>query len=201
VAVILTLTASLPAPAQDAGEPRTGSSPELAAQALTVHEAMEQQTVAPEVDVGVRFEEFQRDFEEDFGVRPGGDPVVDLGERVAKAAAKRWEGTSAYRLYERLEGVYDRFEGFYERLESSARWASSGFEVEPDLEAAVDGKVRVHVERRIGTFDMGLDLDDAIEGKLGLRLGGMVRGYKVSFDARDIVQDGRISFQVRKMRW
>lgn len=95
-------------------------------------------------------------------------------------------------------GVYDRFEGFYERLESSTRWATRGFDVDPDLEAAVDGKLRLHVERRLGLFDMGVNVDNALDGRLGLRLGGTVRGYKFGFDVSDIVNDGRMSVQVRK---
>jgi hypothetical protein len=100
---------------------------------------------------------------------------------------------------EPVAGVYDRVEGFYQRLERSSRWATRNVSVDPDLEAAVDGKLRLAVERRMVGFDMGVKVEDAVSGKLGLRLGGVVRGYKFGFDVSDVVSDGRWSLQVRRM--
>jgi hypothetical protein len=97
-----------------------------------------------------------------------------------------------------MVGVYDRFEGLYQRIERSSRWATRGVSVDPDLEAAVDGKLRLAVERRVAGFDMGVKVDDAVSGRLGLRLGGVVRGYKFGFDVNDVVNDGRWSLQVRR---
>ena len=157
-----------------------------------------------EVDVRARFEAFQRDLAEDFGapVGDGGPEGVnggdDLETRVGEAFAKRWEGSRMFRWYERMVGVYDRFEGFYQRVERSSRWATRGVSVDPDLEAAVDGKLRLAVERRVAGFDMGVKVDDAVSGRLGLRLGGVIRGYKFGFDVNDVVNDGRWSLQVRR---
>ncbi|MGH7564436.1 MAG: hypothetical protein ACREK5_08435 [Gemmatimonadota bacterium] len=155
---------------------------------------------AVEIDVGARFEAFQREFAEDFGAPTGedGGEVEDVGEKVGEAFVARWEGSRMFRWYERLVGVYDRFEGFYQRIETSTRWATHDFSVDPDLEAAVDGKLRVAVERRVAGFDMGLRVDDAIDGRLGLRLGGVIRGYKFGFGVSDVMNDGRFSLQVRK---
>ena len=41
-------------------------------------------------------------------------------------------------------------------------------------------------------------VEDAMSGKLGLRLGGVVRGYKFGVDVSDVVSDGRWSLQVRR---
>lgn len=181
-----------------------GSPPELAAREATVFEAVTPRKPGVNVDVLARFEEFQRDFARDFGVKAGNDSDAgeggggDAGSRFGEAFVKRWEGSAAYRWYERMLGVYDRFEGLYERIESSTRWATSGFEVDPDLEAAVDGKLRLHVDRDVGRFDVGLNVDNALDGRLGLRLGGTVKGYKFGFGVSDVVNDGRLSVQVRK---
>lgn len=161
-----------------------------------------------EVDVRTRFEAFQRELAEDFGapVNDGGQEGGkerrkegnDLETRVGEALARRWEGSRMFRWYEGMVGVYDRFEGFYQRVERSSRWATRGVSVDPDLEAAVDGKLRVAVERRVAGFDMGLKVEDAVSGRLGLRLGGVIRGYKFGFDVSDVVSDGRWSLQVRR---
>ncbi|HKY59644.1 MAG TPA: hypothetical protein VJP59_01415 [Gemmatimonadota bacterium] len=163
--------------------------------------AREEETV--EVDVRARFEAFQREFAEDFGAPVGDGGPEDgeangLEERVGQAFAERWEGSRMFRWYEKMVGVYDRFEGFYERIERSSRWATRGVSVDPDLEAAVDGKLRLAVERRVARFDMGVKVDDAVSGRLGLRLGGVIRGYKFGFDVSDVVNDGRWSLQIRR---
>lgn len=158
-----------------------------------------------EVDVRARFAAFQRDLAEDFDapIDDGGPGVKkeenDLETRVGEAIARRWEGSRMFRWYERMVGVYDRFEGFYERVERSSRWATRGVSVDPDLEAAVDGKLRLAVEKRVAGLDMGVNVDDAVSGRLGLRLGGVIRGYKFGFDVSDVVDDGRWSLQVRRM--
>jgi hypothetical protein len=232
LAVVLTVAAAQPAPAQEVpaqevptqevpvqevlaeevSESQTGSAPEVSARALTVHEVKKrEEEIGAKVDVLARFEEFQRDFEEDFGAKhrsdpgsdfgakPRSDPGNDVATRIGKSLEKRWSGSAAFRLYERLEGVYDRGERVYKRLEASTRWATHGVSVDPDLEAAVNGKLRLNVQRRLGRFDMGLNVDDAISGKLGLRMGGVIRGYKVGLDVSDMINDGRISFQLRRM--
>jgi hypothetical protein len=159
---------------------------------------------AVEVDVRARFEAFQRELAEDFGAPVGdggpedGKEGDDLEARVGEAFAERWEGSRMFRWYERMVGVYDRFEGFYQRIERSSRWATRGVSVDPDLEAAVDGKLRLAVERRVAGFDMGVKVDDAVSGRLGLRMGGVIRGYKFGFDVSDVVNDGRWSLQVRR---
>ena len=183
--------------------------------ALSLHEAMAppgfwaasapQEGGVVEVDVRTRFEAFQRDFAEDFGGAPGGDGGPeggrgenDLETRFGEALARRWEGSRMFRWYEGMVGVYDRFEGFYQRVERSSRWATHGVSVDPDLEAAVDGKLRVAVERRVAGIDMGVKVEDAVSGKLGLRVGGVIRGYKFGFDVSDMVSDGRWSLQIRR---
>jgi hypothetical protein len=159
---------------------------------------------AVEVDVGARFEVFQRELAEEFGapVDAGGTgsgrDQEDLGTKVGDAFLERWEGSRVFRWYERMAGVYDRVEGFYQRVERSSRWATRNVSVDPDLEAAVDGKLRLAVERRVAGFDMGVKVEDAVSGKLGLRLGGVIRGYKFGFDVSDVVSDGRWSLQVRR---
>lgn len=157
-----------------------------------------------EVDIRARFEAFQRELAEEFdapidedgpGAKGEGE---DLETRLSEAFARRWEGSRMFRWYERMVGVYDRFEGLYERVERSSRWATRGVSVDPDLEAAVDGKLRLAVEKRVVGLDMGLKVDDALSGRLGLRLGGVIRGYKFGFDVSDVVDDGRWSLQVRQ---
>ncbi len=205
---VLAVAAARPSPAQHT----PGAAPERAVPALTLYEALATRsglwsTPVPEeagvveIDVGARFEAFQRQFAEDFDAPIGGedgDDVEDVGTRVGVAFVQRWEGSRMFRWYERLVGVYDRFEGLYQRVETSTRWATRDFSVDPDLEAAVDGKLRVAVERRVAGFDMGLRVDDAIDGRLGLRLGGVIRGYKFGFGVSDVMNDGRFSIQVRK---
>lgn len=180
---------------------------------LSLHEAMAPPgfwaTPAPdeagavEVDVGARFEVFQRELAEEFGapVDTGAGSAKegdDLGTRVGEAFVERWGGSRVFRLYERMAGVYERVEGFYQRVERSSRWATRNVSVDPDLEAAVDGKLRLAVERRVAGLDMGVKVEDAVSGKLGLRLGGVIRGYKFGFDVSDVVSDGRWSLQVRR---
>ncbi|MGH7551174.1 MAG: hypothetical protein ACREK3_10585 [Gemmatimonadota bacterium] len=206
VVIVLAVVAARPSPAQDTAESAT----RRAVPALTLYEAWAPRPrawstpvpeAAVEVDVGARFEAFQREFAEDFGApttEEDGDDVEDIGTRVGEAFVARWEGSRMFRWYERLVGVYDRFEGLYQRLETSTRWATHDFSVDPDLEAAVDGKLRLAVERRVAGFDMGVRVDDAINGRLGLRLGGVIRGYKFGFDVSDVMNDGRFSLQVRK---
>lgn len=212
LAVVLAVAAAGPSPAQE-GEP-SRAPPEWAVPSLTLYEALARPANAwpmpvakeegpVEIDVGARFEAFQREFAEDFGASTGGedgDDAAVMGERVGEALVERWEGSRLFRWYERLIGVYDRFEGVYQRLERSTRWATRDFSVDPDLEAAVDGKLRLAVERRVGGFDMGLKVDDAIDGRLGLRLGGVIRGYKFGLDVSDVINDGRYSIQIRRTR-
>ncbi len=204
-ALVLAVLAAGGAHAQD--DSRAGSPPELlAARAVTAFGAREPPKIGANVDVRTRFAEFQRDFATDFGVDvaddPGseGEPGGDSDSQFGEAFAKRWEGSLAYHWYEKMLGVYDRFEGFYQRVERSTRWARSGFDVDPDLEAAVDGKLRLHVEREVGFLDMGVNVDDALGGQLGLRLGGVIRGYKFGFGVSDVANNGRVSVQVRKTR-
>lgn len=182
--------------------------------ALTLHQAMAppsfwatppaEEAGAVEVDVGARFEVFQRELAEEFGAPvDAGEPGSakdgdDLGARFGEAFVERWGGSRVFRWYERMAGVYDRVEGFYQRVERSSRWATRNVSVDPDLEAAVDGKLRLAVERRVVGLDMGVKVEDAVSGKLGLRLGGVVRGYKFGFDVSDVVSDGRWSLQVRR---
>lgn len=205
MALVPALLATRAAHAQD--DSRAGSPPELvAARAATARAASTQPRAGPDVDIRARFEAFQRDFAADFGVDVADDPETeddpesDSDSPLGEAFAKRWEGSLAYQWYERMLGVYDRFEGFYEGVERSTRWARSGFDVDPDLEAAVDGKLRLHVEREVGFLDMGLNVDDALGGQLGFRLGGVIRGYKFGLDMSDVVNNGRASIQVRKTR-
>ena len=204
-ALVLALLATRTARAQH--DSRAGSPPELsAARAVTVLVAREPPTTGSQVDVRARFAEFQRDFAADFGAGTGEDggardgPRNDSASRFGEALAKRWEGTFAYQWYERMLGVYDRFEGFYQRIEESTRWARSGFDVDPDLEAAVDGKLRLHLEREVAFLDTGVNIDDAMSGRLGLRLGGMIRGYKFGFGVSDVANKGRLSVQIWKSR-
>ncbi|HUP00197.1 MAG TPA: hypothetical protein VM737_01555 [Gemmatimonadota bacterium] len=199
--IVVLTTLPCPARAQDADGPSIGSAPYMAAMAETARDAIRRETeVVHAVDIGDRFEEFQRDFEEDFGGKSTGDDELKAAaEKIGKALEKRWAGSATYRLYRRLEGVYERAEGFYERLERSTRWTTHGVEVDPDLESAVDGKLGLHVRRKIGTFDLGLDVNDAIDGRFGLRLGGRLGRYQVSFDAADIIADRRLSFQLRQV--
>ena len=117
---------------------------------------------------------------------------------MGEAFMARWEGSRLFHWYERMAGVYERFEGFYQRVERSTRWATQDVRVDPDLEAAVDGKLRVAVERRVAGLDLGVKVEDAMSGRLGLRLGGVVRGYKFGFDVSDVVSDGRWGLQIRR---
>ena len=205
----------LAASAYPAARPASAQEPKLKEPALALHQAMappgfwaiptaEEGGAIEEVDVGARFEVFQRELAEEFGapVDGGGGGSgkggEDLGSRVGEAFVERWGGSRVFRLYERMAGVYDRVEGFNQRLERSSRWATRNVSVDPDLEAAVDGKLRLAVERRVAGFDMGVKVEDAVSGKLGLRLGGVVRGYKFGVDVSDVVRDGRWSLQVRR---
>lgn len=192
-----------PARGQETALPEASPPERTAARAATVHAVEPRQ---PRIDVRARFEAFQRDFAKDFGVGIGdegdeggvGERAEKPGEKMARNLARRFEGSAAWRWYERMRGVYDRFEGVYERLETSTRWARSGFDVDPDLEAAVDGKLRLLVERDVGLLDVGVNVDNALDGRIGLRLGGTVRGYKFGFDLSDVVNEGRMSIQIRK---
>jgi hypothetical protein len=158
--------------------------------------------ILPEVDIQARFEVFQRDFAKDFGVklrkdrRSSGDAVV---VKARKDFAKRFEGSGLYRWYQRAEGVYNRFESLYNRLENSTRWATAGLDVDTDMEAALDGRLGLRVERRVRGFNVGVDVDDALAGRLGLSVGGMVRGYKISFDVSDVVEVGKVGFRIKRM--
>lgn len=156
----------------------------------------------PEVDVAARIEAFQRGFVEDFGGtidRGTGEALrrEDLGARIERRLTERFEGSSLERWYRRALGLYRGAEGVYARIEAATNWATTGFDLDADLESVVDGKVVVHVERRVHGFDLGLDVEDAVEGKVGLRLGGVVRGYKISLDAGD-VGSGRVAFRLKK---
>lgn len=171
----------------------------------TAQEANESPNDMADVDVQARFDEFQRDFAKDFGVklrdegeRRGERRDEGIAAKFERDFAKRWEGSGVYRWYEKAAGVYDRVEGLYNRIEFSTRWATRGVDVNPDVDAVLDGKLRLHVERDVGRLNMGFDVDDAMAGRLGLRLGGTVRGYRVSFDVSDIVEVGRFGFQIRK---
>lgn len=159
------------------------------------------------VDVQARFDAFQREFVEEFGGtvtpaegRPAATQPESETDRLVKSLESRWEASSAFRLYRRLEGVYERLEGLYDRIEVSTRWAAHGIRVDPDLESAFDGRLRLHVDRRVGRFDLGLDVDDAMNGKLGLRFGGRLRGYDVRLDVDDIVSEERVEIQIRRIR-
>lgn len=199
-AFALAMAASTPAEGQETQLPEAFPPERTAARAATVLAVEPRQ---PRIDVRARFEAFQRDFAKDFGVGIGDESGArerpeEPGEKMARNLARRFEGSAAWRWYERMRGVYDRFEGVYERLETSTRWATSGFDVDPDLEAAVDGKLRLLVERDVGLLDVGVNVDNALDGRIGLRLGGTVRGYKFGFDLSDVVNEGRMSIQIRK---
>jgi hypothetical protein len=157
---------------------------------------------AANVDVQARFDAFQREFAKDFGFelednrkRPGDD----FARKVEEDFARRFEGSAAFRWYERGAALYGRLEGIYDRLENQTRWATSGFDVDPDFEAAVDGKIRLHVERRMRGVHMGFDVDDAMAGKLGLRLSRVMSGYKLSLDVNDMVDMGRVGIRIKKL--
>lgn len=206
VLVALADSTARPAPAQEpqAREPALVLREGLARPAFRLAPAARKLDLV-EVDVRARFEAFQRDLAEDFDapIDDGGPEPKregnDLETRVGEAIARRWEGSRMFRWYEGMVGVYDRFEGFYERVERSSRWATRGVSVDPDLEAAVDGKLRLAFEKRVAGLDMGVNVDDAVSGRLGLRLGGVIRGYKFGVDVSDVVDDGRWSLQVRQM--
>lgn len=181
-------------------EGQDDAAPEVRASAVTMHDAVTSEDVFEDVDIGARFEQFQREFARDFGFQPPAAVGVSTRPKQRKTGIEtRWEGSAAYRWYERLSGVYERVEGLYDRIEMSTRWASSGFEVDPSVERVFDGKLGLQIERRVAGFDMGFNVDDAVDGRLGFRVGGIVRGYKVSFDVSDIVEAGRFGFQLRRM--
>lgn len=173
---------------------------DVRASAVTIRDADASENGFDEIDIDARFEQFQRDLARDLGFKP---PETNTrladGERSKTGLEARWEGSAAHRWYQRLSGVYQQVEGLYDRIEMSTRWATSGFEVDPDVERVFDGKLGLQIERRVAGFDMGVNVDDAVEGRLGFRVGGMVRGYKVSFDVSDVVEAGRFGFQLRRM--
>lgn len=173
---------------------------DVRASAVTTRDTNASDDDFDDIDIDARFEQFQRDLARDLGFRP---PKMDTplaeGKRTKTGLEARWEGSAAHRWYERLSGVYERVEGLYDRIEMSTRWATSGFEVDPDVERVFDGKLGLQIERRVAGFDMGVNVDDAVDGRLGFRVGGIVRGYKVSFDVSDIVEAGRFGFQLRRM--
>jgi hypothetical protein len=158
--------------------------------------------ILPEVDIQARFDSFQRDFAKDFGVKLRKDRRGSGDDAVVKARkdfAKRLEGSGLYRWYQRAEGVYNRFEGLYNRLENSTRWATSGLDVDTDMEAALDGRLGLTVQREVKGFNVGVDVDDAMAGRLGLSVGGTVKGYRISFDVSDLVEVGKVGFRLKRM--
>jgi hypothetical protein len=158
--------------------------------------------IIPEVDIQARFDSFQRDFAKDFGVKLRKDRRSISNDAVVKARkdfAKRFEGSGLYRWYQRAEGVYDRFEGLYNRIEHSTRWATGGLDVDTDMEAALDGRLGLTVQREVKGFNVGVDVDDAMAGRLGLSVGGTVKGYRISFDVSDLVEVGKVGFRLKRM--
>lgn len=154
----------------------------------------------PRVDILTRFESFQRDFDDVFGGdsrRYEGPGREGLGERWARRLESRFAGSTLGAWYGGAVDLIEDVEGIYERVESSTRWASRGFRLDADLESVVDGKVTVHLERRIHGFNVGLDAEDAVDGRFGLRLGGVVRGYVINLDVGD-VEAGRMTFRLKK---
>ena len=154
----------------------------------------------PSVDVAARFLAFQRDFERDFGARPrggGGDRAAELGEKVAKRLTDRFEGGRIYGWYVGGRRLYDRAEGLYERIETSTRWTTRGVSVDADVESAVYGDGRLHVEKRVKGFRLGLDVNDAAEGRFGVRLAGVVRGYHLNMGVGDFAH-GQLRVGVKK---
>jgi hypothetical protein len=53
------------------------------------------------------------------------------------------------------------------------------------------------VERRVRGFKVGFDLHDATEGKVGLRVGGVMRGYQLNVDLGDLGA-GQLRLGVKK---
>lgn len=158
--------------------------------------------ILPEVDIQARFDSFQRDFAKDFGVKLRKDRRSRSDDAVAKAQkdfVKRFEGSGLYRWYQRMEGFYNRFEGLYDRIENSTSWATAGLDVDTDMEAALDGRLGLRVQREVKGFNVGVDVDDALAGRLGLSVGGTVKGYRISFDVSDLVEVGKVGFRLKRM--
>lgn len=156
----------------------------------------------PDVDIQARFDSFQRDFAKDFGVKLRKDRRRSDDDAIVKARrdfVKRFEGSGLYRWYQRAEGVYNRFEGLYKRIERSTNWATGGLDVDTDMEAALDGRLGLTVQREVKGFNVGVDVDDAMAGRLGLSVGGTVRGYRISFDVSDLVEVGKVGFRLKRM--
>jgi hypothetical protein len=149
----------------------------------------------PAVDVAVRFAEFQLEFDEEFGPPARGKELEAL---FVKRLEERLEESAFLRRYrDRGMGLYRRFEGLYERIESSTRWSAKGVRIDAEVESMIDGNVRVHAERRIHGFKLGLDINDATQGKVGLRFGGVIRGYHINLDLRDVTS-GQLRLGLRK---
>src|SRR5688572_2321560 len=149
----------------------------------------------PAVDISVRFAAFQRDFDEEFGPPARGK---DLEAKFVERLEKRLEESPLLRQYrDRGMGLYRRFEGLYERIEASTRWSTKGVQIDAEVESMVDGNVRLHVERRIHGFKLGLDINDATQGRVGLRFGGVVRGYHINLDLKDVTS-GQLRLGLRK---
>lgn len=154
----------------------------------------------PDVDVAARFEDFQLDFESEFGAPRGSGgpaPAEAFALRMKERFEERFAESAMLRWYQGAERVAQRFEGLYERLEASTRWAGSGFEVHTNMESIVDGRMRVAVEREVRGFRVAFDMRDAAEGRFGLRVGGAVRGYKISVDVSDLAA-GTLRLQLDK---
>lgn len=169
--------------------------PELEASRLLPPDAAAPPDTLPAVDVVERFAEFQQQFDEDFGPPDRGQ---DLEARFLKHLESRFEGNETLRRYrDKGLGLYRRFEGLYERLEASTRWTAKGIRFDAEVESVIDGRMRLHVERRIRGFKLGLDVNDAAQGKVGLRFGGVVRGYHINVDLNDVAS-GRLRLGLRK---
>jgi hypothetical protein len=185
-----------PAKAQEATE---SPSPEIGAP-LAPGETDTQ--ILPEVDIQARFDSFQREFAKDFGVKLRKDRRSSSDDAIVKAREdflKRFEGSGLYRWYQRAEGVYNRFEGLYKRIERSTNWATGGLDVDTDMEAALDGRLGLTVQRGVKGFNVGVDVDDAMAGRLGLSVGGTLKGYRISFDVSDLVEVGKVGFRLKRM--
>lgn len=153
-----------------------------------------------EVDHEERLAGIQREFERR-GLGAGGFGEDELA-RIGEQLVERFEGSAVVRWYERAVDLYERLEGFYEGVDALTEWAASGFDVSAEIESVIDGTMELHVEREVLGLDLGLDVADAAEGRFGLRLAGVVWGYRLGLGAGDLTFDdlstGRLKLRISK---
>ncbi|HUF88786.1 MAG TPA: hypothetical protein VMR66_02265 [Gemmatimonadota bacterium] len=99
----------------------------------------------PSVQVSIlsRYDEFQRDFDGDFGVQGltndrEGDVLEDLRSRLDA----RWGDATMYQWIER--GL-----ALYARVQASTQIRRKGFDMEVDVDDVSDGKLGVRVQRAL----------------------------------------------------